>query len=112
MSLISEKKDFKIIADLIPKGSSVIDVGCSDGSLLQYLKDNIEDKAHNAIQRQERTLENITKRKELSTSVSVFNARMYNNFQLPLLLKYFSENYFKNTALKNYMKDNRTKRYN
>ena len=39
MSLISEKKDFKIIADLIPKGSSVIDVGCSDGSLLQYLKD-------------------------------------------------------------------------
>ena len=38
MSLISEKKDFKIIADLIPKGSSVIDVGCSDGSLLQYLR--------------------------------------------------------------------------
>ena len=39
MSLISEKKDFKIISDLIPRGSSVIDVGCSDGSLLQYLKD-------------------------------------------------------------------------
>ena len=39
MSLISEKKDFKIIADLIPKESSVIDVGCSDGSLLQYLKE-------------------------------------------------------------------------
>ena len=44
MSLISEKKDFKIISDLIPNGSSVIDVGCSDGSLLQYLKEenNIE----------------------------------------------------------------------
>jgi len=39
MSLISEKKDFKIISDLIPNGSSVIDVGCSDGSLLQYLKE-------------------------------------------------------------------------
>ena len=38
MSLISEKKDFKIISDLIPKESSVIDVGCNDGSLLQYLK--------------------------------------------------------------------------
>ena len=44
MSLISEKKDFKIISDLIPNGSSVIDVGCSDGSLLQYLreKNNID----------------------------------------------------------------------
>ena len=39
MSLISEKKDFKIISDLIPKESSVIDVGCNDGSLLQYLKE-------------------------------------------------------------------------
>ena len=39
MSLISEKKDFKIISDLIPNGSSVIDVGCNDGSLLQYLNE-------------------------------------------------------------------------
>ena len=39
MSLISEKKDFKIISNLIPQGSSVIDVGCNDGSLLQYLKE-------------------------------------------------------------------------
>jgi len=39
MSLLSEKKDFKIISDLIPKESSVIDVGCNDGSLLQYLKE-------------------------------------------------------------------------
>ena len=39
MSLISEKKDFKIISDLLPKESSVIDVGCNDGSLLQYLKE-------------------------------------------------------------------------
>jgi len=39
MSLISEKKDFKIISNLIPKESSVIDVGCNDGSLLQYLKE-------------------------------------------------------------------------
>ena len=39
MSLINEKKDFKIIADLIPANSSVIDVGCNDGSLLEFLKE-------------------------------------------------------------------------
>jgi methionine biosynthesis protein MetW len=39
MSLINEKKDFKIIADLIPAKSSVIDVGCNDGSLLEFLKE-------------------------------------------------------------------------
>ena len=39
MSLINEKKDFKIIADLIPAKSSVIDVGCNDGSLLKFLKE-------------------------------------------------------------------------
>ena len=39
MSLINEKKDFKIIADLIPAKSSVIDVGCNDGSLLEVLKE-------------------------------------------------------------------------
>ena len=39
MSLINEKKDFKIIADLIPANSSVIDVGCNDGALLEFLKE-------------------------------------------------------------------------
>ena len=39
MSLINEKKDFKIIADLIPANSSIIDVGCNDGSLLEFLKE-------------------------------------------------------------------------
>ena len=39
MSLINEKKDFKIIADLIPAKSTVIDVGCNDGSLLEFLKE-------------------------------------------------------------------------
>ena len=38
MSLINEKKDFGIIANLIPNNASVIDVGCNDGSLLEYLK--------------------------------------------------------------------------
>ena len=39
MSFINEKNDFKIIADLIPAKSSVIDVGCNDGSLLEFLKE-------------------------------------------------------------------------
>ena len=38
MSLINEKKDFGIIANLISSNASVIDVGCNDGSLLEYLK--------------------------------------------------------------------------
>ena len=38
MSLINEKKDFGIIANLIPSNASVIDVGCNDGYLLEYLK--------------------------------------------------------------------------
>ena len=83
--MLSLNEDEKKVHDILLESERV---------KLQYLKDNIEDKTHNAIQRQERTLENIAKRKELSTSVSVFNARMYNNFQLPLLLKYFSENHF------------------
>ena len=40
MSLINEKKDFSIISSLIPEGSSVIDIGCNDGSLLEYLEKN------------------------------------------------------------------------
>ena len=37
MSLINENKDFGVIAELIPNNASVIDVGCNDGSLLEYL---------------------------------------------------------------------------
>ena len=40
MSLINEKKDFSIISSLIPERSSVIDIGCNDGSLLEYLEKN------------------------------------------------------------------------
>ena len=40
MSLINEKKDFSIISSLIPERSSVIDIGCNDGSLLEYLQIN------------------------------------------------------------------------
>ena len=40
MSLINEKKDFSIISSLIPERSSVIDIGCNDGSLLEYLEIN------------------------------------------------------------------------
>ena len=34
------KNEFKIIADLIEKDKKVLDVGCADGTLMKYLKDN------------------------------------------------------------------------
>ena len=33
------KKEFKIIADLIENNTRVLDVGCGDGALMKYLKD-------------------------------------------------------------------------
>ena len=34
------KKEFQIIAELIQKNKRVLDVGCGDGILMKYLKDN------------------------------------------------------------------------
>ena len=34
------KNEFKVIADLIQKDTRVLDVGCADGTLMKYLKDN------------------------------------------------------------------------
>ena len=34
------KNEFKVIADLIEKESRVLDVGCADGTLMKFLKDN------------------------------------------------------------------------
>ena len=34
------KNEFKVIADLIDKNSRVLDVGCADGVLMEFLKDN------------------------------------------------------------------------
>lgn len=36
---IQERPDFAAIAAWIPKGATVLDLGCGDGSLLRYLKD-------------------------------------------------------------------------
>ena len=38
------KKEFKVIADLLPKDTRVLDVGCGDGSLMNFLvkEKNIE----------------------------------------------------------------------
>jgi methionine biosynthesis protein MetW len=36
------KKEFKIIADLIEKKTRVLDVGCGDGTLMEFLKNNKE----------------------------------------------------------------------
>ena len=40
MSLFNTDKDFNVISNMIPALSSVIDVGCGDGSLLKYLDKN------------------------------------------------------------------------
>ena len=34
------KQEFRIIADLVEKNTSVLDVGCGDGTLMEFLKDN------------------------------------------------------------------------
>jgi methionine biosynthesis protein MetW len=36
------KTEFKLIADLIETGTRVLDVGCGDGTLMEFLKDNKE----------------------------------------------------------------------
>ena len=35
------KKEFNIIAKLIKKNSKVLDVGCGDGQLMNYIYENI-----------------------------------------------------------------------
>ncbi|RVU49185.1 methionine biosynthesis protein MetW [Rubrivivax rivuli] len=36
---MSERKDLELIADLVPAGSRVLDLGCGDGELLAHLRD-------------------------------------------------------------------------
>ena len=36
------KQEFKIISNFIEKNTRVLDVGCGDGTLMQFLKNNKE----------------------------------------------------------------------
>ena len=38
MKNLEMKKEFKVIADLLPNNTKVLDVGCGDGSLMNFLK--------------------------------------------------------------------------
>ena len=40
MSLINKTKEFEIISNIITPNSCIIDIGCNDGSLIEYLKSN------------------------------------------------------------------------
>ena len=44
MKNLKMKQEFKVIADLLPKNTRVLDVGCGDGSLMKFLikEKNIE----------------------------------------------------------------------
>ena len=44
MKNLKMKKEFKVIADLLPNNTRVLDVGCGDGSLMNFLvkEKNIE----------------------------------------------------------------------
>jgi cyclopropane fatty-acyl-phospholipid synthase-like methyltransferase len=46
MKNLKMKQEFKVIADLLPNNTRVLDVGCGDGSLMNFLvkEKNIEDK--------------------------------------------------------------------
>jgi methionine biosynthesis protein MetW len=37
---MSERKDLELIADLVPRGSRVLDLGCGSGELLAHLRDH------------------------------------------------------------------------
>jgi methionine biosynthesis protein MetW len=37
---MSERRDLEIIADLVPQGSRVLDLGCGSGELLAYLREH------------------------------------------------------------------------
>jgi len=37
---VSERKDLEVIADLVPRGSRVLDLGCGSGELLAHLRDH------------------------------------------------------------------------
>ena len=38
MKNLKMKKEFKVIADLLPNNTRVLDIGCGDGSLMHLLR--------------------------------------------------------------------------
>ena len=47
MKSLKMKKEFKVIADLLPNHTRVLDVGCGDGSLMNFLKGTIPESKRN-----------------------------------------------------------------
>lgn len=46
VKITNYRQDFAIIANWVKFGSKVLDLGCGDGSLLQFLRDSLETKSY------------------------------------------------------------------
>ena len=65
MSLINKKREFQAISETIKSKSSIIDIGCNDGSLIEYLK------LHNDVKARGMEIDQLKVRSCLSKGISV-----------------------------------------
>ena len=40
------KKEFEVISKIVQNNKRVLDIGCGDGTLMEYLKNNQQNQAH------------------------------------------------------------------
>ena len=80
------KNEFKVIANLIEKDTRVLDVGCADGTLMKFLKDNKNIDVRGLELSKDKVQECIAK----GLTVIEGNAeKTYNSFQINHLIMLF-----------------------